>query len=130
MVSAPAPARCVEPGARRGTSTTGCLVTLALLAVVVYYGVNIGKVYFRYYRLMDEMETQAQLAAALDDGTIRRRVQTVAQDLGLPGEAQNVRVARQALPRSIVIECAYRETVHLPFFNHTFTFHPKVTQPL
>jgi hypothetical protein len=92
--------------------------------------VNIGRVYFRYYRLLDEMETQAQLAAALDDGTIRRRVQTVAQELGLPSEAQNVRVLRRASPRGIVIECAYRETVQLPLFNHTFIFHPKVTQPL
>jgi hypothetical protein len=124
------PVRRAAPRARRGTSTTGCLVSLALLAVGVYYGVNIGRVYFRYYRLLDEMETQAQLAAALDDGTIRRRVQTVAQELGLPSEAQNVRVLRRASPRGIVIECAYRETVQLPLFNHTFIFHPKVTQPL
>src|SRR5439155_11905470 len=55
---------------RRGASSTGCLVSLLILVAVLYYGVNIGEVYFRYYRLLDEMQTQAQLAAALDDGTI------------------------------------------------------------
>ena len=30
----------------------------------------------------------------------------------------------------VTIETAYSETVTLPFFNHTFAFHPTSTQPL
>ena len=115
---------------RRGTSSLGCLVTLLLFVAALYYGVNIGELFFRYYRLLDEMQTQAQLAPSLDDGTIRRRIQAAAQDIGLPAEAQQVKIARRASPREIVIEIAYAETVPLPLFTHTFTFHPKASQPL
>ena len=115
---------------RRGASSTGYLVSLLILVAVLYYGVNIGEVYFRYYRLLDEMQTQAQLAAALDDGTIRRRIQATAQDIGLPDQAQSIRIVRRASPREIAIEAQYSETIHLPLFTHTFTFHPKATQPL
>ncbi len=118
-----------RPG-RRGASSLGCLFTLLVFVAALYYGVNIGEVFFRYYRLIDEMQTQAQLASALDDGTIRRRIQATVQDIGLPTEAQQVRVTRRAAPREIVIETAYSESVDLPLFHHTFTFHPKATQPL
>jgi hypothetical protein len=114
----------------RGASSTGCLVSLLFLVGALYYGVNIGELFFRYYRLLDEMHTQAQLAPSLDDGTIRRRIQAAAQDIGLPAEAQQIRIVRQASPRQIVIETQYSETVKLPLFNHTFNFHPKATQPL
>src|SRR2546422_4261548 len=76
---------------RRGASSVGCLFSLLVFVAVLYYGVNIGEVFFRYYRLVDEMQTQAQLAAALDDGTIRRRIQATAQDIGLPDQAQQIR---------------------------------------
>ena len=115
---------------RRGTSSMGCLVSLLIFVAVLYYGVNVGELFFRYYRLLDEMQTQAQLAPSLDDGTIRRRIQAAAQDIGLPPEAQQVRIVRRASPREIVIDAEYSETVDLPFFNHTFAFHPKATQPL
>ena len=115
---------------RRGTSSMGCLFTLLLFVAALYYGVNIGELFFRYYRLLDEMQTQAQLAPSLDDGTIRRRIQAAAQDIGLPPEAQQLKIARRASPREIVIETEYAETVTLPLFTHTFTFHPKASQPL
>ena len=115
---------------RRGTSSMGCLFTLLIFVAALYYGVNIGELFFRYYRLLDEMQTQAQLAPSLDDGTIRRRIQAAAQDIGLPPEAQQVKIARRASPREIVIETEYAETVTLPLFTHTFTFHPKASQPL
>jgi len=115
----------------RGASTTGCLVSLLILVAVLYYGVNIGEVYFRYYRLLDEMKTQAQLAAALDNGTIQRRIQTAILDIGVPEEAgAGLTITRRPTPREITIETTYRESVHLPLFNHTFQFHPKATAPL
>ena len=116
--------------ARRGASSVGCLISLLLLVAALYYGVNIGELYFRYYRLLDEMQSQAQLAPSLDDGTIRRRIQAAAQDIGLPPESQQISIVRRASPREIVIETHYTESVDLPFFNHTFDFHPKATQPL
>ncbi|PYO97581.1 MAG: hypothetical protein DMD61_12085 [Gemmatimonadetes bacterium] len=119
-----------SPFDRRGASSLGCLFSLLVFVGALYYGVNIGELFFRYYRLLDEMQSQAQLAPSLDDGTIRRRIQAAAQDIGVPPEAQQIRIVRRASPREIVIETQYSETVDLPLFNHTFNFHPKATQPL
>lgn len=116
---------------RRGASSGGCLFSLLIFVALLYYGVNIGEVFFRYYRLKDEMQTQARLAAALDDGTIRRRIQAAVEDLGLPDSAgTRLIVRRTAMPRQILIETRYSEAVSLPLFNHSFSFHPKATQPL
>ena len=120
-----------SPTGRRGASTTGCLLSLLVLVAVLYYGVNIGELYFRYYRLMDEMGSQARVAAALDNGTIQRRIVAAIQDIGLPDDAtSNLQITRVASPRQITIESEYSESVHLPLFDHTFRFHPKVTEPL
>jgi hypothetical protein len=117
---------------RRGASASGCLFSLLLFVAALYYGVNIGEVYFRYYRLVDEMQTESRLAAGLDDGTIRRRIQAAIEEIGLPDSAGNrqLQVIRTESPRQIVIETRYSERVSLPLFNHSFSFHPRATQPL
>ena len=119
------------PQGRRGASSTGCLVSLLIFVAVLYYGVNIGEVYFRYYRLLDEMQSQCRIAAALDDGTIRRRIQAAVQEIGLPDSAgTRIVIRRTAQPREISIVTQYGETVRLPLFTHTFNFSPRATQPL
>jgi hypothetical protein len=116
---------------RRGASSSGCLFSLLIFVAALYYGVNIGELFFRYYRLLDEMQTEAHLAAGLDDGTIRRRVQSAVEEIGIPDSAGTLlTVRRTESPREIVIETRYSESVSLPFFNHTFSFHPRATQPL
>lgn len=117
---------------RRGASSSGCLVSLLIFVAALYYGVNIGEVYFRYYRLLDEMQTESRLAPGLDDGTIRRRIQTAIEEIGLPDSAggRQLIIRRTTSPREIVIETRYSESVSLPLFNHTFAFHPRATQPL
>ena len=117
-------------GNRRGTSTRGCLLTLLLLAVVLYYGINLGEVYLRYSRLQQEMRSQVRLAPSLSDGVIRRRLVAKAEDLGLPDEAKSFKIQRSARPRRITIEAEYQESVDLPFFNHTFTLTPRAEAPL
>ena len=118
--------------ARRGASSKGCLLSLLIFVAALYYGVNIGEVYFRYYRLLDEMQSQARVAPGLDDGTIRRRIQAAVDEIGIPDSAgtRQLVVRRTASPREIVIETRYSETVSLPFFNHRFSLHPRATQPL
>src|SRR5438093_130241 len=117
---------------RRGASSVGCLFSLLVFVAVLYYGVNIGEVYFRYYRLVDEMQSQARLAPGLDDGTIRRRIQAAVDEIGIPDSAgtRQLIVRRTASPRQIVIETRYSEIVSLPFFNHSFSLHPRAAEPL
>lgn len=115
---------------RRGRSNLGCLLTLALFLAALYYGVNIGQVYVRYYQLLDEMRSQARLAPGLTDAVIRRRVLDKVDDLDLPPEAQQITVRRTGRPRMIIIETEYSETLHLPLISPTFHLHPRAEEPL
>jgi hypothetical protein len=65
----------VTPRSRRGTSTTGCLVSLILFVAAVYYGIHLGEPWFKYYQLLDEMRVSARLAPTLCDVVIRRRLE-------------------------------------------------------
>lgn len=115
---------------RRGSSSTGCLLTLLFFSAAMYFGVNIGEVYWRFYQYQDEMRSQARLAPSLADGVIRRRLLLRVDELGLPSEAQKIQIKRTGHPRQITIESEYDETVALPLFNHTFHFHPHAVEGL
>jgi hypothetical protein len=115
---------------RRGASTIGCLLTLLVFGAAVYYGVNIGKVYLRYYQLQDTMRSNARLAPSLTDAVIRRRLQDKVQELNLPDSTSKFVIRRSGKPRNITIETSYSETVKLPLFVHTFNFHPQTVEPL
>jgi hypothetical protein len=116
--------------ARRGASSSGCLLWLLFFVATLYYGVNIGEVYLRYYRLVDELDSQARVASALDNGTISRRIAAAVDEIGVPDSAARVLITRSTDPRQIKIETVYSEHVHLPLFDHTFAFHPTAIQPL
>ena len=115
---------------RRGSSSTGCLLSLLLLAALTYYGVHLGEPWVRYYRLMDEMRVSARLAPTLSDAVIRRRLDAKVDELGLPEEARKWTITRSGKPRRIVITTTYAETVHAFLLTHTFTYEPKAEEPL
>jgi hypothetical protein len=115
---------------RRGKSRVGCLFTLLLLVTVGYYGVNVGTVYLQYWRLMDEMNTNARLATNLDDRTILRRVRAKVDELGLPAEARKVTIRRTRRPREIRIKTSYEVILELPFVTYSVTLTPEARQPL
>ena len=113
---------------RRGASSLGCLVTLMLFVVAVYYGVHVGGVYWRFYQLQDDLDQQARFASQLTDQAIRLRV--LAQADSLLGQTPDLKIERGGRPYRITIEARYTETVDLPLFNHTFVLHPKAEEPL
>jgi len=117
---------------QRGGSTLGCLFSLLVFAAAVYYGVNIGKVWLRYYQLQDEMTISARLAPSLSDAVIRRRLEDKVGDLALPDSAKKFTIARTGggRNREITIETVYSERVTLPLFDHEFVFKPRAVEPL
>ena len=115
---------------RLGKSKLGCLVSLALFVAAVYYGEHIGRVYLRYYRLRDAMQSQARLAPSLDDGVIGRRLAARADSLFDGNKPLRFRIRRGGTPARITIETEYSERVELPFFKHTFLLKPKVEERL
>jgi hypothetical protein len=113
-----------------GKGRLGCIFTLLLLVIGLYYGVPIGTIYVNYWRFKEEIKTQARLAPSIDNAAIRRRLRLKAEDLGLPEEAKQIVIQRTLRPREIVIRTTYEQTVDLPFVHHTFTLKPEVRNPL
>ena len=114
----------------RGKSNKGCLLTLLVLAVAIYYGIGAGGHVFRYARLVDEMRTQARLATNIDNATIQRRLLGKIEELNLPSEARRLTIRRTARPREIVIRTSYPVEFELPFYVYTHTFNPEAKAPL
>jgi len=119
----------LRPNSRRGAGGLGCLFSLLLFAAALYYGINIGQVYLRYYQILDGMRTQARLAPSLHDDVIDRRLTEQADSL-LPGGAPTFTIIRGGNPNRITIETEYSEEVNLPLFKHTFVLRPKAEEPL
>jgi hypothetical protein len=115
---------------RRGVGSLGCLFSLALFAAALYYGVNIGQVYLRYYQVLDGMRTQARMAPHLQDDDIYRRLNGQADSL-FPGAAKpHFKVTRNIEHRRITIETEYTDQVTLPLFKHTFVLRPRAEEAL
>jgi hypothetical protein len=118
----------VRPRGRRGSSAFGCLVSLVLFAAALYYGVHIGEVYLRYYRLLDAMRFQASVAPQLRDDVIGRRLEWTADSI--LGQSPVFRITRGGRPLRITIQTEYEERVELPFFRRTFVLRPRAEAPL
>lgn len=97
---------------RRGSSSLGCLFTLLIVAAVLYFGVNAGEVYFRYYQYKDAMRQEVRFAAHNSDAVIIRHLRAQADSLELPEGAHNVVVQRDG--RHIEIEAEYYDHIELP----------------
>ena len=111
---------------RRGASTLGCLVSLVLFIGALYYGVQVGKIYYRYYALVDEMEAAARFASARSDDAIRRTIIRKIDELGVPPEAKRVQVRRSGPPYIITIRTEYREPLNLPVGPDHLVLRPRV----
>ena len=111
-------------GARRGASRLGCLLLLVLLVAAAYFAVNVGEVYYRYYRFRDAMGQQARFAVRVSDAAVQQRLRAIADSLGLPEAAGNVSIRRS--PGLIEVWSEYFEHVELPLFVREFHFTPSV----
>lgn len=117
----------VRQRSRRGVSTLGCLFSVLVAAVVLYYALDVGRVYWKYYKLKDEMTTSARFASSNSDEDIRRQLVGVARDLELPAEAQRFVILRTQSPPIVTIRTEYRVTIELPFHNRILTLKPNVS---
>ncbi len=110
---------------RGGRVSLGCLFTLLLLTAALYFAVNVGEVYWRYYRYRDAMQQEARFAHMRTDQAIARRLTSVADSLGLPDGAQHVAIQRDGRRRQVTIAADYAERVELPGFVRTIRFSPR-----
>lgn len=108
---------------RLGRSSFGCLLGLLLSVTAVYFAVNVGEPYLRYYRYVDGMKQEARFSARFTDEDIQRRLSALADSLGLPEAAGRVRV-RRASDR-ISLSSSYYERVEMPLIVRDILFSPQ-----
>ena len=109
---------------RRGASTLGCLFTMLVVAALVYFGVNVGGPYLRFYQFRDAMEQEARFAERKTDAQIVTTLRLKADSLALPPQAFKINVRRTA--SRITIWTAYAETIDFPFVTRDIAFRPLV----
>jgi len=103
---------------------------LAVVGVVVYYGIAPARGYLRYYQMKESMQEQARRATSLTDDDIRRQLRARAAALGLPAEAQRVTIRRRGRPREITVSTAWTDTAVVLFYALPITYRPQARAPL
>ena len=112
---------------RRGASKLGCLFGLLVTAAVLYFCLNIGQVYWRFYQYEDDMRQQVKFAARRTDEQIAAHLRAKADSLGLPESAKVINFRRRDNRISLVAD--YYEMIELPMFAREFHFRPHAEGP-
>jgi hypothetical protein len=107
---------------RRGAAKLGCLFSMLVVVAVIYFSVNVGGPYLRYYQFRDAMQQQVRFAERLSDREIITRLRLKADSLALPASAQRIRVQRT--PTRITVWAEYVETIDFPFVTRDIAFRP------
>lgn len=113
---------------RRGASSLGCLFTLLIVSAVIYFGINVGEIYWRYYEFQDDMKQEVRFAQASTNDRILARLRAKADSLDLPDDARDIAIRRTQ--KAISIEAEYYERIELPMFARDVLFRPHAEGPL
>mgnify|MGYP003322028740 CR=1 FL=1 len=109
--------------ARAGKGTLGCLLSIFLVLAIGYFGVNIGRPFWNYYQYRDRMQQEARFASKRSNPTIQKRLKDFADSLGLPENANVVKIRRRT--GTIEIWAEYYELIELPGIVKEFYFEPR-----
>lgn len=109
---------------RAGKVRMGCVLTLAIIGALVYFGWNIGQVALRYYEYQDAMEQEARFAMHNSNDAIVTHLRAKADTLGLPEAAYKVQVRRRG--NEIFIWADYTENIELPGYVKEVDLRPHV----
>lgn len=115
----------VKPN-RRGASAIGCLASVVVVIALLYYGVNLGRVWWRYWEVKDRMKVAARFSVNQSDAQLLAQLRADAHELGLP-EGTRFRIRRIRETSTIVIATEYQEAVDLPLLRRTFVLKPEIS---
>ena len=117
---------------RAGKGGIGCLGTIVVAVLIVYFGARVLPPWMHYQQFLDEMRSDARFGTTLTDSTIRIRLVAQADTLGLPPEARHIVIRRRGgRPPTITISADYTEKVLLPIFGvKLLHFTPTAKEPL
>jgi hypothetical protein len=107
---------------RRGKSAYGCLIFILLIGATLYFGFNIGNVYWRAYQFQDAMTQESRFAARNPNEVIIAHLRAQADSLCLPEGAKKIQIRRK--PNQFWIWSEYIESVELPWKLQEIDFNP------
>ncbi|MFL5480577.1 MAG: hypothetical protein ACJ8AK_00145 [Gemmatimonadaceae bacterium] len=114
---------------RRGETRLGCLLGLLVLVIGIYFGIDFGEAYFKYYQFKDAMGQEARFATDKTDDQITTRLAALADTLQLPSGAEAVQIQRSQ--SVMTISSDYDEVIKLPFNKEqVLHFHPMAASRL
>jgi hypothetical protein len=128
--------RAISPLLNRqsGISQVGMLLTVLILGVLTYVGMQVVPFYIYYFEIEGHFEAQANLAAAKTDKEIRTYLEEQIRKMNLPVESQDLIIKRSG--KNILIEMLYEEILVLDLGEDkvydlwTFEFHPKIEKQI
>ncbi|HKW11846.1 MAG TPA: hypothetical protein VJO33_15790 [Gemmatimonadaceae bacterium] len=106
-----------------GRSSLGCLLALLIVAVAMYFGVNLGEAYWRFYEFQDAMAQEVRFANQIPDDRIKLHLSALADSLGLPEEATEITINRTK--NDISVSAEYTERVQIPLYARQIRFNPR-----
>ena len=116
-------------GGRRGTNV-GCIMWLALLAIVGYVMWKVVPVKIATSEFYDAMQEQASFGSIKDVKFIEFEILRKAEQLKLPVTKENLKITKSR--EAITVEAHY--TITIDFFNgaykYVWKFDPVVIRPL
>jgi hypothetical protein len=114
---------------RRGETRLGCLLSLLVLVIGIYFGIDFGEAYFKYYQFKDAMGQEARFATDKTDDQIKTRLTALADTLQLPSDAGSIQIERSQ--SVITISSDYDEVIKLPLNKEqVLHFHPMAASRL
>jgi len=112
----------------RGGSKLNLIITLLVVAAIIFAGVKLVPVYFANYQFQDAMQTEARFALSsypkksIDD--IRDDIFKKAQELSIPTKKESIRVIVDGTSGNVDISVDYIVTVDMAVYQWTHEFHP------
>ena len=113
----------------RGEGRMGVVISLLILAGLIYMGFKYIPVMVNTYSFRDYMEEEARYAAIRKgDEDIRNRLYERARELTLPVEKSNIQVQRSR--HKVTISVKYMVPIETPVFTHRWEFTERASAPL
>ncbi len=111
---------------RSGTVKAALLLWLIVLAAIAYYGIEIGGVYWRQYKLEEIVTQELSFAGQATDEAIHRQVLEEVHAMGLPLSDGNIQFVRTDNPRALRVSISYVETANLLFTEKRYVISVEV----
>lgn len=121
--------RNLERTSEKGEGRIGMMITLIVVAVVIFLGVKVIPVRVAAYEFRDVLREEARYGAVRNsDAIVKKRILEKAAELEIPLDQKNLKVSRT--PSSMVISATYEHPIDLKVTTYVYKFSETEKAPL